>query len=241
VDAAFEAEPPDLASTESYVAGSNSHAPQVEYQGIRGRYVTKKLLGKGGMGEVWLAEHANTAQRVALKVPQDKLSELDQARFARREARAQNNLQHPRIVRILDCHLPHIHEGMSEDEQRRAVRQHGPSWIAMEYVGSGKTLADVIAGVAAGQGPTFDSRARLLLEIAEAIQFAHSQDPSVYHRDLKPANVLIDGDGHAKVADFGLAVHEDEQRTAVLGGTPLYSSPEQVRNERDAYAAPDIW
>ncbi|MFN5165846.1 MAG: protein kinase domain-containing protein [Pseudomonadota bacterium] len=174
-------------------------------------------LGEGGMGSVWLAERADgqLKRQVALKLPR-----LTWARgLAERMERERDilaTLEHPRIARLYDA----------------GVDPHGRPWLALEHV-QGRPL-DVHAREAGLDTP---ARVRLLLQVCEAVAYAHSR--LVIHRDLKPANILVDQAGQVKLLDFGIAkILEGEVAAATalteLQGRALtldYASPEQVRGE----------
>lgn len=186
-----------------------------------GRYEIKKLLGKGGFGRVYLAHDPQLQRQVALKVPRRKwLSSEKQLEAMLHEARAAARLKHPALVVVHD------------------VQEDGADvYIVQEYV-DGQDLRHW----AQSNQPSVERIVRLMLEITEAIGFAHQQD--LVHRDLKPGNILIDRAGHAHVADFGLALHENVQRLLKgdTSGTPAYMSPEQVRGETHLLdGRSDLW
>jgi eukaryotic-like serine/threonine-protein kinase len=172
-----------------------------------------RRIGRGGMGEVFLAERADgeVAQRVALKrVARAGLSP-DLARRFLRERDLLARLSHPHVARLIDA-------GSSDAD--------GP-WFAMEYV-EGESI------VRHADARTLDVAARLALwlQVADAVAYAHRH--SIVHRDLKPANVLVDSDGHAHLLDFGIAklveVEIDAGVTAPAF-TARYASPEQITGE----------
>jgi predicted ATPase len=186
---------------------------------VEPRYRILEMIGRGGMGEVCLADDVMLHRKVALKfvTAPDETRGLDQLLG---EARAAAALDHPFICSI--------YEVTSLD---------GRPCIAMEYV-RGETLERRLRG-----GPLRVGEAlRIAEEIAEALDAAHKR--RVVHRDLKPANVMLTEDGHAKVMDFGLATRlpqpgadgdEDAGTVAakqdVLRGTPAYMAPEHIRGE----------
>ena len=186
-----------------------------------GPYVPQRLLGRGGMGEVWLAtrEGDTTGATFAVKrIASQSLNAEGRARF-RREAAILSRLDHPGIARVLET---------GETAEGRAMLP----WIAMEYVDGvplGRWAAD--------SAPSTRERLEMLARIADAVQHAHAQ--GVVHRDLKPENILVTAAGEPKVLDFGVArlVEGDERptermtRTGWLVGTPQYMSPEQVQAE----------
>lgn len=179
-----------------------------------GPYRILSVIGRGGMGLVYLAERADGQfdQRVAIKVVQAGLG----APFAGRlqqECRILASLEHPNIARLLDA-------GATDD---------GLPYLVMEYV-----AGQPIDRFCDERKLTARERVRLLLPVCEAIQFAHQK--LVVHRDLKPDNILVTADGVPKLLDFGIAkVIGDapgiapETVTRML--TPAYGSPEQVRGE----------
>jgi beta-lactam-binding protein with PASTA domain len=178
---------------------------------VDGRYRVQSRLGSGGMAEVWSAEDSQLGRRVALKLLASRFA-ADAAfreRF-RREASAAAAMQHPNIVSIYD-----------------RGEWDGTSYIAMELV-DGKTLKQLIQERGpAGPGAATD----LAIEILNALRYAHKR--GIVHRDIKPQNVLIDDEGRAKVADFGIAHAgaSDMTETGAIIGTVQYISPEQAQGK----------
>src|SRR6266511_2458455 len=146
------------------------------------RYEVRSKLGKGGMGEVYLAEDAQLRRQVALKIlPTDLAANQDRMRRFIQEAQSAAALNHPNIA--------HVYEIGESD---------GTSFIAMEFV-DGKTLREKIHG----EKSELKVLLKHLLQVAEGLAKAHSS--GIVHRDLKPDNIMITSDGHAKILDFGLA------------------------------------
>ena len=204
---------------------------------VLGHYRIIRALGKGGMGEVYLAEDSKLDRQVAIKVlPASLRSDESRLERFRREARAAAKLKHPNIATI------HALEEIDDT-----------LLIVMEYV-EGKTLAEHIPK----GGMELDDFFSVFIPLADALSHAHQNGR--IHRDLKPGNIMLDADGTPKILDFGLARiiepdsvqaysdtgEEDETRTMQEGvpsltiggqliGTPQYMSPEQAeRKETDA-------
>ena len=188
-----------------------------------GRFTVIELLGAGAFGEVWLAQDEDLDRHVAVKVPRAGLllSDAHTERFLR-EARSAAKLRHRGIVQVHEI-------GGGADG----------SYIVCDFV-DGETLADCIAH----HRPNARRAAELVAEIADALEYAHTE--GVVHRDLKPGNILLDRDGQALVGDFGLARLDDgDVRVTVEGqiiGTPAYMSPEQAAGRHaDVDARSDVW
>jgi eukaryotic-like serine/threonine-protein kinase len=184
-----------------------------------GGYTVIRLLGRGGMGQVFLAEHQRIARRVAVKVLLPELSANESVieRFFT-EARATSLIRHPGIVEVLDCDVL--------DNQ---------AFIVMEFL-EGESLAGYLARVGSLRGDLGFALA-VIGQVAEAVGAAHASD--IVHRDLKPDNIfLCASTRHArvvpKVLDFGIAKLAvqgvaGQTKTGMLMGTPAYMSPEQCR------------
>ena len=172
-------------------------------------YIIRRLIGKGGMGEVYEAYEETLDRTVALKVLATHLSEDDAfiARFLR-EARSAAKLEHPGICPIY-----------SAGESGRIF------YIAMQYVDG-----DSLGGILEDYGSLPTEQALLITRrVADALSFADSK--GFIHRDIKPDNIMIDREGRVKVMDFGLArrasIDTSMTQTGTYIGTPEYSSPEQ--------------
>ncbi|NIM02095.1 MAG: protein kinase [Acidobacteria bacterium] len=193
-----------------------------------GPYKILEQLGKGGMGEVWLAEDTRLDRKVAVKVlPGELASDVDRSSRFEQEAKAAAALNHPHIAAIHDVGVATA-EGASSPTH----------FMVQEYL-RGETLRETIA-----RGTlTREKAIALCIEIGEALRAAHRA--GIVHRDLKPENVFVTTDGHAKVLDFGLAklteaaLPSDASATAsptmtmagMMLGTAGYMAPEQVRGE----------
>jgi serine/threonine-protein kinase len=182
------------------------------------------LLGRGGMGEVYRADDLKLGQAVALKFLPESPAAPGQAdataladRF-RAEVRNARQVSHPSVCRVYD---------LGELE--------GRLFLSMEYV-DGEDLATLLKRI--GRLPPAKA-----LEIARQLcaGLAAAHDKGVLHRDLKPSNIMIDGQGHARITDFGLAVRGDEEPVeGRIIGTPAYMSPEQLAG-RPATVKSDLY
>lgn len=182
-----------------------------------GRYAIDRLIARGGMAAVYLAEHIDLKRRVALKVlrpPDDADGAVDFEQRFRLEAQTLAGLSHPNIVTLHD--FGELHDGRV--------------FLAMEFI-DGPRLADELR-----KGPMAPDRAvYLMLQVCQALRYAHRK--GVIHRDLKPSNLLIqtgdDGEEVLKVVDFGLVKLTDADqsltRAGLILGSPHCMSPEQVR------------
>jgi hypothetical protein len=188
-----------------------------------GDYELKLILGRGGMGVVYKAKQLSLNRLVALKMIRAGLwAGDDEVRRFQTEAEAVANLDHPRIVTI--------HE---------VGQYEGHHYFSMRLV-EGPSLEKVLDQYAA------DPRraARLVSEVARAVHHAHQR--GILHRDLKPSNILLDGEGHPHVTDFGLAKRLEGNGalsiSGTIAGTPSYMSPEQASGSRQAITtATDVY
>ena len=184
-----------------------------------GHFRLQSLLGKGGMGEVYLAEDTRLGRKVALKLLPTRFShDKERVRRFELEARAASALNHPNIVTIYE---------IGEAENVR--------FIATEYI-EGQTLRALT-----GRPLALDAIVHLGVQMARALGVAHAA--GIIHRDIKPENVMARADGLVKVLDFGLArltpanVAQSEFETdggstpGIILGTAAYMSPEQARGE----------
>src|SRR5215207_5648435 len=180
---------------------------------IAGRYELQELVGTGGMSNVYRAHDRLLERTVALKLLHDRYSDDDEyvERF-RREARAAARLSHPNIVTVID-----------------RGEQDGRQFIVFEHI-AGENLKQLVRT----SGPLPIRQAiDLALQVGRALSFAHEH--GLVHRDVKPQNVLLNGDGRAKVTDFGIARTMDVDgvtQSGIVLGTSHYISPEQARGEQ---------
>ena len=167
-------------------------------------------MGQGGFGRVYLAHDDDLDRPVAIKVPNpERIAHAEDVEAFLVEARILAKLDHPNIVPVFDV-------GRTED---------GLCFVVSKLV-EGSDLAVRIRQVR----PSFRESAELVATIADALHYAHTR--GLVHRDIKPANILIDVSGRPCVADFGLALRdEDFGKGGGVAGTPAYMSPEQARGE----------
>jgi len=210
---------------------ANSGSPGVSHYGaaaafpIRiGPYLASALLGRGGMGEVFLAQREDTefAQPVALKVMPRWANPEDRPRFVQ-ERQILARMKHPHIAALIDG-------GLTEC---------GAPYFAMELV-HGTPLMTFVQGAdstskqdeSQNRAPkclTQTARLHLFLKICDAVQYAHQQ--LVVHRDLKPGNILVQPNGEPKLLDFGIAKiisSVSTEQTTAAAMTPAYAAPEQL-------------
>ena len=191
-----------------------------------GAYEVQSLIGRGGMGEVYLAHDTRLGRKVAVKLLRSALtSNADAVRRFEQEARAASSLNHPNIVTIYE---------IGDLLERR--------YIAMEFV-EGQSLAAMI-----GRPVDVLTLARVGAQLARALSVAHAA--GIVHRDIKPENVIVREDGYVKVLDFGLArlaplhavasAQSTPTSPSVILGTPRYMSPEQARGDA-ASSASDVF
>lgn len=180
-----------------------------------GHYRVLSLLGRGGMGLVYLAERVDGKfeQRVAIKVLQTGLDHPAIAERIQRECRILAKLEHANIARLLDA----------------SATEDALPYFVMEYV-NGRPIDRYCDQ----HQLSVRDRLRLLLPVSEALHLAHQK--LIVHRDLKPDNILVTAEGVPKLLDFGIAkvlseVPDAAQNTATRVLTPEYASPEQVRGE----------
>ena len=174
------------------------------------RYRIERLLGQGGFGQVYLAFDEQLNRRVAIKLPHRQLvARADAAEAYLTEARAVAGLNHPHIVPVYDVG--------STDEF--------PCYIVSKYI-DGIDLATRLKQSRLSIMESVD----LIATVAEALHHAHQQ--GLVHRDIKPGNLLLDHEGIPFLADFGVALREENVGTGPrYAGTPTYMSPEQARGE----------
>jgi len=188
-----------------------------------GPYWIVDSIGKGGMGQVFKAEHSLTGRLVAIKVLPLSKSTPDAVENFTREIRALASLSHPRLVRALDAGF-----------------DGNVYYLVIEYV-SGADLRKVVRR----EGPLgMREAANIIYQVAEGLQHAHQQ--GLIHRDVKPGNVLVAPEGEAKLSDLGLAGPlegdaESDPRFGKIVGTADYLSPDHINSPWEPTAAWDIY
>jgi serine/threonine-protein kinase len=193
-----------------------------------GAYTIGQLLGRGGMGEVWLASRSDGRfeGRCAMKFIDSAMARPDLAQRFRREGRLLGRLSHPNIARLIDA-------GATDD---------GTQYLVLEYV-DGERIDQYCSSRDLGVA----HRVRLFLDAVAAVAHAHSQ--LVIHRDLKPSNVFVTHDGAVKLLDFGVAKllgddstdgAESHTRVEDCALTPEYAAPEQLLGEAPS-GATDVY
>jgi eukaryotic-like serine/threonine-protein kinase len=209
-----------LIDKEGFLEGSAAPLPAEAARAGQqiGNYTIEHLLGRGGMGAVWLAHRSDGryAGRVAVKLLNlALLTPAGMERF-KREGSVLARLAHPNIARLVDA-------GITDD---------GQPYLVLEYI-----EGEPIDRWCDDRGLDVDARVRLFLQVLDAVAHAHSK--LILHRDLKPANILVTPDGQVKLLDFGIAKLTDEEHAAepstlatrvaaARAFTPEYAAPEQV-------------
>jgi serine/threonine protein kinase len=196
-----------------------------------GSYQLQKILGRGGMGAVYLARDARLERFVALKVlPASVVENKDAVARFRQEARAASLVSHPNVARVYE------------------FGENGGCWfLAMEYV-AGKTLRELL------KEKSLDEAATLNIARQIAAALAATQRSGIVHRDIKPENIIVADEGAVKVLDFGLAKPDTltaangankftsavETSSGLIIGTTAYMSPEQIRGKA-VDSRTDLW
>ena len=177
---------------------------------LGGRYRIVGQLGRGGMGVVYRADDLVLGESVAIKfLPAEVAERPDYIERFVREVRTARKVTHGNVCRVHD---------IGEVDGRR--------FLSMEYV-DGEDLASLLRRIGRLD---HDKAVELSHQLCAGLAALHDRD--IIHRDLKPANVMIDGSGHLKLADFGLAALVDEfGKEEIRDGTPAYQAPEQARGE----------
>ncbi|MCG3161175.1 MAG: Serine/threonine-protein kinase PknD [Acidobacteria bacterium] len=223
----LEAPAVEVAAREIVGDEDTSPAPQLIGRELA-NYKIISLLGKGGMGEVYLAEDKRLHRKVALKLlPTQFTNDAERVRRFEREASAASATNHPNIITIHEIGQASTEEG-------------GAHYIVTEFI-DGQTLRQRIQTAKLSLNEVVD----VAIQVAQALEAAHSA--GIVHRDIKPENVMVRRDGLVKVLDFGLAkltevagvkvdseaatLKKADTAPGMVMGTPQYMSPEQARGE----------
>ncbi|MCY7353699.1 MAG: tetratricopeptide repeat protein [Lysobacter sp.] len=199
--------------SEPYIPAQPSARPGT----LVGPYQLERLLGEGGMGQVWLAARADGLyqHRVALKLLRPGLADPNLRLRFTRERQILAMLEHPHIARLLNA-------GISND---------GQPYLALEYV-----EGDPITDYCRAHELSLTGRLQMFLQVCDAVSHAHAN--LIVHRDLKPSNIMVTPAGEARLLDFGIAKLLDTEipslehtRTGLRAFTLHYAAPEQVRGE----------
>ncbi len=211
----------------------NPSTPDVgQYVGhtLDNRYHLEQLIGRGGMGSVYLARHVAIGRRLAVKILDSRRLEEGQG-FKRlfREAQTAAGIGHPNIVEVVDV----------------GTTLRGDPYLVMEYV-DGPSLSEIVR--IADQLP-LRVVGRVLADVLEALDAAHNaidekgRALGVVHRDFSPQNILVGADGRSRLTDFGIAratTRAEYTRTGLIKGKVAYMAPEQAAAERLDVRA-DVW
>jgi len=185
-------------------------------------FVYHRKLGHGGSAHVYLASEKQSGYKVALKI-----QETDDNAFC--EIDLHDKLDHPNIVRMIDYFYSFIPFASEEEEQgwedgpRLPKNPEKPFLYMILEVCEGGSLHEKIDNAPNGRIPE-QQAAKYFLDAVRALEYLHAQ--GMIHCDCKPANFLLDLNGCVKLADFGMAVHEEEKE--VVGGSPVYMAPEHL-------------
>ncbi|MFN8372012.1 MAG: protein kinase [Anaerolineae bacterium] len=190
-----------------------------------GVYKNLQLIGRGGMGEVYKAQHTTLNRLVAIKLLSTNLADdQDVLKRFQREAETLARLQHPNIVRVFDY-----------------GEEQGTRYMAMEYIDG----QDLSAYLKTHKRLTLAEALPLLRDIASALDYAHTQ--GLVHRDIKPSNVMLEsqnGSSRAVLTDFGIArilgAHTRITRSGIIG-TLDYIAPEQIQEAKDIDGRVDVY
>ena len=212
----------DAPAFEMFANLVGTDAPELSVGQLIGHYEILDVLGKGGMGEVYLAQDTLLGRKVALKLlPADFTADDERVRRFQKEARAASALNHPNILTIYE---------IGQFDSRR--------FMATEFI-EGRTLRQLAKGSRLSLTDALD----MASQIASALAAAHQA--GIVHRDIKPENIMRRPDGYVKVLDFGLAkltesgtatgvtqartLEQNDTQPGMVLGTAKYMSPEQAR------------
>ncbi len=199
-------------------------APVKEEKQVRiGEYLVTGKIGQGGIAEIFRGRQESLARDVAIKIlSPNLLSDIDIVRRFERESMVIAKLSHPNIVHVID--------------RGKAGNRY---YFVMEFV-DGTSLREVIDSARV----TLETKLDMIVQVCKALDYAHKN--GVIHRDIKPTNILVDKQGNARVADFGIAQiigMSDAELTGsdIIMGTIAYMSPEQKVSSTNVDQTTDIY
>ena len=196
--------PADSSPSDSSI--SSHHGQFVPGAKVAKRYRIVSLLGHGGMGEVYRADDLKLGHTVALKfLPKRVAKDARRIEFFHNEVRLARQISHPNVCRVYDI-----------------GEVNGQHFLTMEFV-DGEDLRGLLKRI--GRLP-HDKGVEIAQQLCAGLAAAHAR--GVLHRDLKPANVMVDGRGHVRITDFGLARLAGDKESTEVVGTPAYMAPEQM-------------
>ena len=196
----------DKSSPQSSPSDSSHHGRFLPGTKVADRYRIVSLVGKGGMGEVYRADDLKLGHPVALKfLPRELGQDQQRLDYFHNEVRLSRQVSHPNVCRVYDI-----------------GDVDGQHFLSMEYI-DGEDLKGLLRRI--GRLPQ-DKGVEIAQQLCAGLAAAH--DKGVLHRDLKPANIMIDGRGHVRITDFGLAKLAAEGTDGEVSGTPAYMAPEQL-------------
>ena len=193
-------------SSQSSLSSGSHHGRFLPGTKVADRYRIVSLVGKGGMGEVYRADDLKLGHTVALKfLPRELAENPQRLDYFHSEVRLTRQISHPNVCRVYDI-----------------GEVDGQHFLSMEYI-DGEDLKVLLRRI--GRLPR-DKGVQIAQQLCAGLSAAH--DKGVLHRDLKPANIMIDGRGHVRITDFGLARIAGDEADGEVAGTPAYMAPEQL-------------
>lgn len=186
----------------SFASGKERECKVEDFESL-----SRKAIGEGAFGQVYKVRHVETGNLYAIKVIQkSRIIAKDMLQQLRREIRIMYCLDHPNIIKLYN----HF-----EDDTN--------FYLIMELAENGSLFNKVV------KLKSFDeaTAAQYLRELALAVQYLHTRDPAIIHRDIKPENIFLDGDGRAKLGDFGWSSFSEGERSTYCG-TLEYLAPEMI-------------